>query len=475
MSTQSFSLAIVLAIPFTLGCNANQIEGNPDGGSNPFCVGRQCHVKLDCPASMGPTTLTGVVSIPAGTLPLYNAKVYIPSGDPPATPTAGASCLTCDQIVPPDAVASAITDINGKFTLTNVPSGQNIPVVIRIGKWQRVATIPSVTDCTTTALDVNQTRLPRNQSEGNIPKIALSTGGADALECLLRKNKIGIDDAEFTNPDGNGRINLFAGGSPPSGGLTDSRGTNSYTPALGGQAFPTSGTWWNDPANKLNSYDMVLLSCEGYRNYPDKQSQAYKNIQNFLDLGGRVFASHWHNVWIDLNPGPISQAAHFTFDNTGADYKNDITAITATINQSAANGRALANWLQLPQVMGTTTLGQLPIYHSRITLTYRNPSLTTDWVDYQYTRDPNMSSLLDPTSQYFSFNTPIGVPAMNQCGQMVFTDMHVSGAAASDHTDSSAPALPFATGCNSAALSAQEKALIYLLFDLSNCLQTIVG
>src|SRR6185436_5724289 len=90
-----------------------------------------------------------------------------------------------------------------------------------------------------------------NKSEGDLPQIALTTGGADALECLIRK--MGVSESEFTLPTGTGRVHLYAGGG----------GTNSYSSTLnGGASFTGAQPFWNSLDN-LKKYDVVVLSCEG--------------------------------------------------------------------------------------------------------------------------------------------------------------------------------------------------------------------
>src|SRR6185312_9897996 len=149
---------------------------------------------------------------------LYNVAVYIPNQSLAALPE-GVSCQKCDGTASGQPIASALTDATGHFTMDNPPVGQNIPMVIQVGKWRREVIIPNVTRCTDNVItDVNLERLPANQSEGHLPLIALTTGHSDALECLLRK--IGISDSEFTPDSGTGRVHLYYGGgdlSNPSG------------------------------------------------------------------------------------------------------------------------------------------------------------------------------------------------------------------------------------------------------------------
>lgn len=472
MSTFKLGLAIAASIPLLLGtaCNSSSIggEGTDDGGANedlappppppiPGCTGA-CVVNTSCPSNMGPTTLTGTVTIPSGLLPLYNAKVYIPTGTSlPAPPPSGATCDRCDALT--DAIASTTTDINGKFVLTNVPSGQNIPLIIKVGKWRKVVTIPSIQDCTTTPLAAADTRLPRNQSEGNIPKIALSVGSADAMECILRNKKLGLDDSEFTTEKGNGRVNLYAGANGNTKFVSTLNGGASFTAA---QLTPKA-SWWDD-INNLKPYDIVMLSCEGGEHMEYKSAQALLNLESYLGMGGRVFASHFHYGWIrnaDTTKQQIQKVVTQWFPTAGTD------PATETVDTSTTKGAALADWLMLPGVAGSTQRGQLVIGGARYSVASIDPKLTQRWVYY-----PQSATVQIP--QYFSFNAPVGAQASAQCGQMVLTDLHISGGGSSP-MDSSPTGGTFPTSCVSNTLSPQEKALIFMLFDLTNCLTPIVG
>ena len=87
------------------------------------------------------------------------------------------------------------------------------------------------------------------------------------------------------------------------------------------------------------------------------------------------------------------------------------------------------------------------------------------------------SNLALPPSEYFAFNAPLSQPASNQCGQMVFTDLHISGAPPGSPGDHSlnGTATAFPLGCSTTTLSPQEMALIFLIFDLTSCLAPVIG
>ena len=63
---------------------------------------------------------------------------------------------------------------------------------------------------------------------------------------------------------------------------------------------------------------------------------------------------------------------------------------------------------------------------------------------------------------------------------MVFTDMHVSGNLGDTKVDQSVAGAgnggtPFPKGCTTTALTPQEQALIFLIFDLTNCVVPVIG
>ncbi len=445
------------------------ISINVDGGSTPgngTCTGLLCQID-DCSGHPEQTTLSATVYDPAGQVPLYDVAVYVPNAAL-ADISTGPTCDNCATPVSGDPVASGLTDATGTFEMTKVPSGTNIPLVIQIGKWRRQITIPEVKACQDNHFDdPTLFRLPKDQTEGHLPKIAIATGDADSLECLFRR--IGVSDSEFTNPDGPGRINLF---------FDD--GQSAYAT---GSSYPVAQTALWSTLDQLKAYDIVLMSCEGSassgRNITTASKQA---LADYLNAGGRAFVEHYHYSWLrGMNEGPNEEKAHkytptpinapapwvsavgetmtgvaewSTEANTDLDTGGDRDY---QIDTTYPKGKDFAAWLV--NVKASTTSGTIPL------VDVKNPALeimpsAERWI-YDAKAAPGATAV-----PYFSFNTPVGVDASAQCGRFVHTGIHVAKVSMDGKS-------PFPKGCVSAELTPQEKAMEFLLFDLSSCVQDI--
>ncbi len=465
--------SLVLAGLIVVGCGTESsstfdnggedgTSGGPGSSGGPFptdpldpngpkpCEGLQC--KQEACANGATTELTGTVYDPSGTVALYNAVVYVPNA--PVEPfKPGVTCDNCGTALSGKPIATAITDSHGKFALKNVPVGVDVPLVIQIGRWRRQITVPAanVEKCGSKPLDAAVTRLPRTRAEGDIPKIAITTGNADSLECFVRK--LGIDPAEFTNPGNdpsNGRINLYQG-----------LRTNNNGSKINAQT-PAASTLW-DNLDELKKYDIVILSCEGSENNTTKDGAAHpnarSNINAYLEAGGRVFASHFHYTWYKNNSsGQLSSTA--TWSGSQSDGDRNVL-----VDTSFAKGKAFSEWLDFNQATTAPASNTVAMKELRANVTTvpgngaPSPDVSRRWL---YTNVNNAEQ-----AKFYTFNSPIGVAPDKQCGRGVYTDIHVS---AGDIAET--PNIPdFPNNCTSQGFTAQEKALLFLLFDLSACVQ----
>jgi hypothetical protein len=443
-----------------LQCGATCPTGQICGGAMPSVCGAPpvvdagttctnlCLQQVACDG--GSTTLSGTVV--AGTDPtkgfgmpdpIYNALVYVPNGTvQPFAP--GVSCDQCGAQASGSPLVSAVTGIDGKFQLQNVPCGMNIPLVIQLGRWRRQITIPSVACCASNTIASSMTRLPRNKTEGDIPHIAISTGDVDGLECVLRK--MGIDDSEFTQPSGNGRVHVYQGN-----GATAGAGTPSDTQLYGN-------------LNTLKNYDMVLFACYGSK--IPKMLADQQRVIDYTNAGGRVFATHFSYVWLATTgmnglPGNPAQPAPFVGTAMWHTDQGSTNSVTGIIDTTFPKGMALSQWLQ--GVGASTMAGKIPVNVVRWDLDgVVAPSQR--WMSSQ-APDPVRPVL------HYTFNTPVGTPPAQQCGRVVFSDFHVE-----DASNNRTSQYSFPGECTpNSPMTPQEKLLEFMLFDLASCITPDTG
>jgi hypothetical protein len=177
-------------------------------------------------------------------------------------------------------------------------------------------------------------------------------------------------------------------------------------------------------------------------------------MHDWVNEGGKVFATHYHYTWFKNSPS-------IDFVNT-ANWGSGNTAAPFLVDTTFPKGQAFVQWLMA--VGALTGTNQIQITAGDV----RNDVLTlkANGGGQRWIYDDGPESV-----KYFTFATPIGgVPpgpdagpdaGVSYCGKAVMSDIHVSG------SRNDATTVP--TTCQTGTLTAQEKALEFLFFDLSSC------
>jgi hypothetical protein len=409
-----------------------------------------CAVNMNCPNG-GHTSLSGTVRDPAGRNPLYDIVVFVPDGRDELAPIpSGVSvCNACSSPIG-GFVSATLTDATGAFRLLDVPTGTNVPLVLQVGKWRRAVTVPVVADCEDTTLSADLTRLPRNRSEGDMPQMAVLTGGCDNLACFLRS--VGIDAAEFSAPHGGGRVDVYqgVGGAPLSGGTA-------------GDCTTAACPLW-DRKESLEAYDKVLLGCECAEHNETKPASALLAMHDWLNEGGKIFATHSQLTWLKNGPPDFAGIANWT------DGPSSGAVGPFAIDMSFPHGKTMAQWLANVGGADANGFGFLTPADVSTSVTTVGPD-AIDWINDTATASET-GGVASGDVTLWSVPTPLaptdGGPRIS-CGAAYPTDIHAGGPQALRPGAGASSVAPVPAICDGGPLTAEEEALEFLFFDDAVC------
>ncbi len=407
------------------------------------------------------TSVSGTVMDPGENVGLSGIYVYQPTGSvtPIADNVGGTTtppCDSCATLTPP-VMNSTVTDVNGNFTLNGVPAGP-VTIVAQTGRWRRVANV-TTTACANTELTLDQIRMPANQTEGDIPKMAMVLGDREALECWLLK--IGISASEiqpFVTAADTSRIQLFR-----TSGETTSTGLPKSGASLWGSCTAATGcTAANIGA--LNEYSALLLPCDSQDVVPT--GSQFTRMMSYANAGGRIFMDHLTGAeW--LEPAGAAPWSGNPVSTWGGNTTPGGVPAQGKVMKGTPAQMALYNWLgvwaSLPYGVGWVE-SSAPRSDALV-----QGSDAVEWIrgesNNNWTGDPNGNYALS-----FSFSTPLGPGPY--CGRAIYNGMHVSQTRASGD-------YPFTTGSEFPSscelgfpLTPEEIALEYQFFQLTACLGT---
>jgi hypothetical protein len=372
------------------------------------------------------TRVTGTVYMPNGVDPLPNTLVYIPSATVQPFTVGVTTCQHCSTLVSGAPIAQALTDSAGRFTLTNVPAGAQVPLVIQNGKWRRQFELPNVTACAETT--AGHLSMPSSRAEGDVPKIALMTGGFGAYECVLLK--MGLSPQEFGNAEP-ARVRFFTSDGNRGARIDDTT--------------PSEAQLWNTPG-AMKQFDLVIFGCEG--SFFPRTPDARQALLDYVNSGGHALINHYTLEWM-RNVQPLWGTANWNFNQSGV-FASD--PAPATIDTSFPEGDTLAQWLSL--VSPGSTTGQVMLSHLYADFDGVVPPSRL-WMSLPDANHPN------PVPMQYSFATPVGASPGQQCGAVLYTGFHTM-----EHFPGGTI---FPAACSNNPMRPDEKLIAYMLFEQGRC------
>jgi hypothetical protein len=274
---------------------------------------------------------------------------------------------------------------------------------------------------------------------------------------------MGLDPGEYTGgAGGTGHIHIFEG----------SALLGLVAPSMAPAASSSASLW--DYASDLQRYDIVLLSCEGAETSAMNQAA----LDQYTSAGGRVFASHYHYAWFDTGPFGADDLATWSPGENLVTSTNplDLTDVDTVIAQTLPDGGAFAKGQALDRWLGVVgaleTSGDLQVAEAMHNADVSGANhRSQSWINAATdTSSPG-------ATEYFSFDTPVNAPIGDAgqpayCGRVVYSDLHVgapAGFAQAPDYGGIGHGGTVPAGCVARDLSPQEKALEFMLFDLSSC------
>ncbi len=216
---------------------------------------------------------------------------------------------------------------------------------------------------------------------------------------------------------------------------------------------------------RMMSYDMLVSDCEGGSwDSSFTERDAYgANVREYVNRGGRMFASHLSFSWLDGNGTQAYAAATpiATGLNAAGTWDTNLyldTSGTGVI--SVGRPRASPKIQSFAAWAANEGVAAPPGYTFTITdPRSMNTGIGASSEEFVYRQDGN------GRVQQFSFNTPYAAPTAAACGRVAYSGFHVAatGGGQTPFIDAIFPA--HCTG----SLTAQEKVLLYMLFDLGSC------